>query len=250
MHGHDGRQPQPTQLLRSRACRVANALWACRQDRHRRLIALGEQCRQPVEQRDPARAGTATAGAALAARATSSALEPRRRQGVRRTSLRTAPRDRSRVRGRGRALELARRRRAAARRRRSRAWRRTRSERAAGRHGPVGAGPSERRLRRREAASSAASRRAGLELRSCGGERSVRPARGVGRVSATARSRNAAAAANPPRACARAAERSSSAATSSSGADAACGTVPRAAIRVDALDPSPPRARGGPPVAP
>ena len=41
-------------------------------------------------------------------------------------------------------------------------------------------------------------------------------------VNIAARSRNAAAAAKPPRACARAAERSSSSATSSSGTDAAC----------------------------
>ena len=52
---------------------------------------------------------------------------------------------------------------------------------------------------------------------------SARAARRAGSsVNTDERSRNAAAAANPPRACARAAERSSSAATSSSGIDVAC----------------------------
>ena len=64
-------------------------------------------------------------------------------------------------------------------------------------------------------------RRAGIELGlSCGEARTARRA-GSG-VSSVARCRNAAAAAAPPRACARPAERSISAATASSGPAAAC----------------------------
>ena len=63
---------------------------------------------------------------------------------------------------------------------------------------------------------------------------SARSARLAGSwVSATARSRNAALAARPPRACARPAERSSSAATSSSGPDRGRSPMPRAAVRVE-----------------
>ncbi len=77
------------------------------------------------------------------------------------------------------------------------------------------------RPRRRPAARAQPSRSPASRFAPAAASR--RCARCVGSgVSAAARSRKAATAANPPRACARPAERSSSAATSSSGMDAAC----------------------------
>ena len=111
-----------------------------------------------------------------------------------------------------------------------RGWRRTRSGRAAGPPGPVAghraarpprcpAGPGWRRTRR--PGTWPAPRPAPASARRSGS-----------RVSAADRSRNAAAADSPPRACARPADRSSSHATSSSGPDVRLGAVPGPPIGV------------------
>ena len=225
------RQPAPAEVLLRGDLVGGEGARRPPQHRRRRGASLGDQRGEAVEQQvgRTRRVRRRGGGPARPARPRAGC---RRWPAARRTAPRPTRRGRSRARARGSSGS---RRLAALQQQRRRvapdARRRTRSVRAAAPRGRAGA---RRAARPRPWPAARAPRR----TRPPAGWPARRPARGPPvapgrRVSATERCRNAAAAASPPRACARPADRSSSERDLLVGSRRRCGEMPGAAVGVD-----------------
>ena len=207
------RQPQPAAVVAA-GVGPGEREQRLRERRDGRRVALGEPRHEGVQER----VGGA-GGVHARARPPRPRAHPGRRRGARQTSPTRSPRDRSRGPSRRRGARAAWPPRAAAEARRAHAGGRTRSARPAAPAARAGDRPAAQ-ARRPQAVRGGRGVR-DVELRLGRRERALDTSAGSG-VSSAARSRNAAAAARPPRRCARSAEFAISLATDSSGVAVAC----------------------------